>query len=881
MLGMKANARLLVCALAAILCCGGVQAQNKKIYLASSSSRYPNERPIWNEKQAQEWFDKHSPIKGINHPEPPCDAVSQDEALQRAAQIGYNSVRWWPNSWDYIKSVDNYATIAAKHGINCAPVFGFTHVPTSASDSTSMEKKVREIIRYFRGDERIIMWDIWNEPVMSGEDCRDQMKWIRIIAQWCREEGCTQAITSSILWDPEISAAKENAYTGVRREAEKEMDLHNFHDYVMQESHSANITYVMNRFKKIDNRPLVCTECLTRPDGSGMAITLSEFSKHKIGFYTWGLYASDPNWEIKWGRSAYYAYEPMFHNILYAGGDPVNEQELECVKNFRFQEGSESIYPGKEITERWTKRRAWKWMNDTPLKGIKLNSLDEAAEWLNQHASDGVYNTMTVNLSYKQYNQTGITAYGEKLGALAAKANNAGIKLIPVFFKSGELASSKQYMAQYISNIMGKFYNDRRFEGWCLFDQTSTDEPSDYKNVFQYIFSYVRYVFPNQPMFAAPMLDASQQVDSTAADFNNYMWQLSDVVAFNTPDGAEVSSSQLENLFTAYERPLFFMNTRKLQDGFAPLHVNWVAAEQLDANEVKNFKNTPLYIVKDGDTNKMPSWKAWAMVNNEPVKGLSYSSADAALAGISAQGPKGIYNSVQVRFDFRNYSSDRAAFIEKINAVLDSAAKYGMTVLPGLLDDRYATRNATTLGNYVADVIKTYNNDSRIKAWEIYNRPSTSSQATNAKMLNLIPQLFTAARNVSPQRPVFVTPYVQTTKFAADFDYIGELVHGHRNGWNKLTHGYGSVNLTYLCWKLSDIVSYNSSQDSPELGWLNSVAYRFGRPVICSKWENKSSSTIDETLAVFNDCHVMWYVDGSLDDAKVKSFKYRTIITEY
>ena len=73
----------------------------------------------------------------------------------------------------------------------------------------------------------------------------------------------------------------------------------------------------------------------------------------------------------------------MFHNILYAGGDPVNEQELECVKNFRFQEGSESIYPGKEITERWTKRRAWKWMNDTPLKGIKLNSLDEAAEWLN------------------------------------------------------------------------------------------------------------------------------------------------------------------------------------------------------------------------------------------------------------------------------------------------------------------------------------------------------------------------------------------------------------------------------------------------------------------------------------------------------------------
>lgn len=65
---MKANVRLFVYALAAILCCGSVQAQNKKIYLASSSNRYPNERPIWNEKQAQEWFDKYGPIIGVNHP---------------------------------------------------------------------------------------------------------------------------------------------------------------------------------------------------------------------------------------------------------------------------------------------------------------------------------------------------------------------------------------------------------------------------------------------------------------------------------------------------------------------------------------------------------------------------------------------------------------------------------------------------------------------------------------------------------------------------------------------------------------------------------------------------------------------------------------------
>ena len=166
---IKISIKVMACALAAMLFCGAANAQNKRIFVATSSKQHPNERPIWSERQAQEWFDRHSPIIGINHPEPPCDAVSQDEALQRAAQIGYNSVRWWPGSWNYIQSVEEYAKIADKHGINCAPVFGFTHVPTSASDSADMEKKVREIIRYFRGDERVIMWDIWNEPLMSGE----------------------------------------------------------------------------------------------------------------------------------------------------------------------------------------------------------------------------------------------------------------------------------------------------------------------------------------------------------------------------------------------------------------------------------------------------------------------------------------------------------------------------------------------------------------------------------------------------------------------------------------------------------------------------------------------------------------------------------------
>lgn len=80
---------------------------------------------------------------------------------------------------------------------------------------------------------------------------------------------------------------------------------------------------------------------------------------------------------------------------------------------------------------------------------------------------------------------------------------------------------------------------------------------------------------------------------------------------------------------------------------------------------------------------------------------------------------------------------------------------------------------------------------------------------------------------------------------------------------------------------MSDIVSINTSQNNPEIGWLNSVAYRFGRPQICTCWETAKSTTIDATLDIFSDHKEAWYVYGSLDDSKVENFKYRPIITNH
>lgn len=852
----------------------------KRIILASMSPNHPYERPQWSEAQAKEWFDSVGPIIGINHPVPPCGAVSQDEALAKAASMGFNSVRWFlggGTAAEFINLLENAAEMAHKYNMTVSPVLtaAIARIPNSTSDSLNIETQVRQIARHFRGDKRIILWDLWNEPAMYDTNTPKIMEMIRRIAQWMREEGCTQAISASIVWD--LSTSNGGQYAAQRNAAEAEMDVHNFHDYAMSGNMGGDVQTMVNRLKKISDRPMIATEVLTRDNGSGVAMSLRQCAKFGIGFYSWGLYSCDSPWDVRWDHSTFYAWEPNFHNLLYAGGDAIDRREEEYIKKFRYTQ--EQIYPGMEETDRWTERRAWKWMADEPLKIRYANSVADANTFINAHGSEGAYNCIAVRLSYANYTSNN-SSYLSSIDNLATRANAAGFKLLPILLTSMNINANATSLGSYTYNVLARFKDDRRFAGWCLFEQTTASLPSTFKTKMASVCSRTRYSFTNQPMFLAPKINADLQADSTATDEANYMWQLSDVTAFTTGDNGEVTAAQLKNIFNAYHRPLFFLNAPKLQEEFAPMHVNWATTADISADEVKAFANSPLNITDEGDANKMPSWKAWAQMNCGPVKGLYYKNVADALAGIAAQGPKGIYNSVAVLMNFDTYNRTKDTYMAQFNQLLDSAGKYGMTVVPMLLNDAYARRNATAMQNYVEYMISTYNADPRIFAWEIYNRAGTT--ATYASRLStLIPQLFEAARKAAPNRPVFATPAVSVNKFDADFDYIKSLTHAQGSGgWNRLNYGNSNVDLVYMCWKLSDIVSINSTQDSPELGWLNAVGYRFGRPMICTCWDTANSSTIDATLDIFTDHHEPFFVDGNIDDAKVSAFKYRTIITK-
>ena len=862
-----------------------VEAQERLI-LTSTSSKYPYQRGQWGPAECKAWQEKYEPIIGINHPEPPNSAMSRIESYRVAADLGYNSVRQWTGgtyAQDYINNLESALADAAACGMTFAPVFGFPQSFYGWEDKEAglkaLEGVVREIIRHFRGDDRIVLWDIWNEPEMHKvEDVKLQMEWIKKMAQWCREEGCTQAITASIVWDSGIASASENTtQMAYRKAAEAQMDLHNFHDYSVQETHSENVGVMVDRLKTIRDCPLVCTEAMIHTNGSGVVRSLSEFAKLHINFYTWGLHACDANWEVSWGRSTFYAWEPIFHNILFANGDAVDQRELDCIRTFRFVEPGESIDPGVENSERWTERRAWKWMNQEPIKGLRCESYDEAKAAISRHSGDRLYNCINVRLKYSDYT-AGASSFKSKLTQLLKDADAAGMTVIPTLADESNLNSSIASTAKYIEDVINSFYQDRRIKGWNVVEQTAEANASTLNQKLKALFSYIRYSFPCQPIFATPRVDAAVTPDATKDDVANTMWKYSDVTAYTA--STQLGQDWHRAAFTAYERPIFCLSTETIQEDFADMNVTWFATTEQEAETVAAYRHRPLTLLSSDE--RWPSWKAFAWVNGRVTKGLSATNINDAISKAQDQIGKNIYNSLHVVLSLSGYQSDKEDFFARFDELLTTAEQANMTILPSLINDNFAGRDNELLIGYVKEFVGRYANDPRIMAWDLFYRPGTS-YTNSAKTMEVLPLLFEAAKSMRPIHPVMATPTVTVNTSGFPEDYVDALVHGHRNGWSRLSYGNrGSVEMCSLIWKLSDVISYTATQSSPYLGWLNSVAYKYGRPMLCIDWKPVNTEETSKSLDIFEDFHVGWYMNGTkVTDEEASAFNYRPIVTPH
>ena len=344
----------------------------------------------WSEERVAEWYAKQGWLIGCNFV--PHNAINQlemwqaetfdpftiDKELSWAASLGFNTVRvflhhlvWEQNPTAYLERIDLFLSIAAKHGIKTMFVFfdavwnpfpklgkqpeprhnvhnsGWVQCPgfDVLNDPTrydGLHQYVSGIVSHFKDDERVVIWDLFNEPDnMNIASYKDDnyaqrkadlsLQLLKKAIQWVREINPIQPITMAP-WQETEDWSCHTKSSEIDNYMFTHADVISFHCYANKEGVQKRIE-VLKRF----NRPILCTEYMARPFGSTFEEILPLFKENNIGGYNWGFVAGKSQTHCPWDSwQKPYENEPelWFHDIFRANGEAYREHEVAFLRLF-------------------------------------------------------------------------------------------------------------------------------------------------------------------------------------------------------------------------------------------------------------------------------------------------------------------------------------------------------------------------------------------------------------------------------------------------------------------------------------------------------------------------------------------------------------------
>ncbi len=336
------------------------------LYLLTS---YPGnaQEQKWTIEKANEWYAGHTWITGANFN--PSTAINQlemwqadtfdpetiDRELGYAEGIGFNTMRVYLHSLAYSADptgfkdrVTAYLGIADSHGIKTIFVFfddvwnktpeigkqpepkpgthnsGWVQDPgdpahTDESSFPVLERYVTDILQTFATDDRVLMWDLYNEPGNSGK-LTTSLPLLKNVFIWAREVNPSQPITAGLwAWD----FHELNAFQAMNS------DILTYHNYDDEKKHQ----HIINLLKT-HGRPMVCTEYMARTNNSRFSNILPILKKENIGAINWGLVAGKSNTKYAWNTPIADGSEPVewFHEVFMPDGTPYRRDEVELIK---------------------------------------------------------------------------------------------------------------------------------------------------------------------------------------------------------------------------------------------------------------------------------------------------------------------------------------------------------------------------------------------------------------------------------------------------------------------------------------------------------------------------------------------------------------------
>lgn len=347
----------------------------------------------WSIEQANEWYQKQGWLRGCNfigsdwvnrldgfqnykHEE---KLKTAEREIALAKEIGFNTVRIWANfdvyyaePESYMEILDKYIDLFAKYGQKVMMVLAYEEdlprgdvfIPKPMGEQkymlgsffgrfplTEEEKEltakhymeypeirgkfiemVTRIVRKYANDERIICWNIINEPgIRIGERSIEIMKTLFEIV---RNEDPIQPLCADI-WNG-IKDGK--LYSKTEEVALELSDVVSFHSYQPYDRLVAEI-----RHHQKTGRPVILTEWLHRINHNEVHSVYPLCYLTNVGNYCWGfvngfMQAHLP-WEFLWdqwesGKRRDYDFTKWQHDLFRVNMKPYDPREIEIIKRF-------------------------------------------------------------------------------------------------------------------------------------------------------------------------------------------------------------------------------------------------------------------------------------------------------------------------------------------------------------------------------------------------------------------------------------------------------------------------------------------------------------------------------------------------------------------
>ena len=339
----------------------------------------------WTPEQASAWYAKQPWLVGCNFA--PATAINQlemwqadtwdpatiDRELGWAQDLGFTSVRvflhdllWEHDRQGLLRRMEQFLQIADRHHIGVMfvlfdgvwdpfPKYGKQREPRPHIHNSGwvqspgadilkdpaahalLKDYVQGVLRHFRNDRRVQVWDLFNEPdnpvpqyqeVELKNKAEVALALLKDTFVWAREVNPSQPLTCGVWIGNWADPAK---LTAMERCQLEESDVITFHNYGPLEE-ARTCVENLRRYQ----RPILCTEYMARPQGSRFDPILGYFKAEGIGAYNWGFVDGKTQTIYPWDswRTNYTTEPPVwFHDIFRRNGAPYDPKEVSYIKS--------------------------------------------------------------------------------------------------------------------------------------------------------------------------------------------------------------------------------------------------------------------------------------------------------------------------------------------------------------------------------------------------------------------------------------------------------------------------------------------------------------------------------------------------------------------